>query len=164
MATRAECGPDFQCVRSCVHLFFIDLFLYCLFLDASDSINAPHRLAEEATSINESYSQQVLRPDVAHRFDGPNPFFDASSAPEGQEPAAVGYRYRKWTLNEGVDMVKAFVIAGLSDVVSCFFLHRVLFLINKIAVPVHFVFEDCALRASCDRSEAKRSIGSYGGW
>ena len=68
-----------------------------------DIINHPEKLALEATSINQNFSQQVLL-DSDREAAGtrknyePNPFFDASE--EGVQPASVAYRYRKFTLGE----------------------------------------------------------------
>lgn len=75
--------------------------------DNSEGINTPERLSLEATSINQNFSQQILRQSKAgvysHRknFDLPNPFYDEEEgAAEGMEPASVVYRYRRFTLGD----------------------------------------------------------------
>jgi translation initiation factor 3 subunit D len=63
------------------------------------SINTPERLSLEATMINQNFSQQILRANQRETFDVPNPFFDEEDN-DGMEPAAVGYRYRRFTFNQ----------------------------------------------------------------
>ncbi|CAH3997180.1 eukaryotic translation initiation factor 3 subunit D [Pieris brassicae] len=73
--------------------------------DDGTSINSPRNLALEATFINHNFSQQVLKsgpPEPKYKFPEPNPF--VSEEEEG-EVASVGYRYRKWNLNNGVVLV-----------------------------------------------------------
>lgn len=66
-----------------------------------DDINSAHSLAVEATYINQNFSQQVLhRNGEKITFDEPNPF-----ASEGEEAASVGYRYRRWKLNDEISLV-----------------------------------------------------------
>lgn len=72
--------------------------------DDGNSINSPRNLALEATFINHNFSQQVLKSgsgEAKYKFPEPNPFV---SEDEG-EIASVGYRYRKWNLNNGVVLV-----------------------------------------------------------
>jgi len=64
--------------------------------DEVDSINHPEKLSLEATMINQNFSQQVLKEDGRKTFDA-NPFFEASSGGD-VAPAAIAYRYRKFTL------------------------------------------------------------------
>lgn len=73
--------------------------------DDKDSINSPHHLSVEATSINQNFSQQILKKSNRKEFDYPNPFFDEDEAEDGSEPAAVAYRYRRWKLSEEYTLV-----------------------------------------------------------
>lgn len=71
----------------------------------NNSMNSPRNLALEATFINRNFSQQVLKSgptDQKYSFEEPNPFL--SDEEEG-EIASVGYRYRKWDLNNGITLV-----------------------------------------------------------
>lgn len=70
--------------------------------DESTSLNSPQNLALEATFINHNFSQQVLRSgtgELRFKFPEPNPFI---AEDEEGEVASVGYRYRKWDLNNDV--------------------------------------------------------------
>eukprot|EP00727_Mastigamoeba_balamuthi_P001358 m51a1_g11219 putative eukaryotic translation initiation factor 3 subunit d (555) ;mRNA; f:30553-32490 len=66
----------------------------------ADVANSPHNLSQEATYVNQMYSQQVLASDgKAREFERPLPF-------EGESEAApVAFRYRRWSLGEGVSLV-----------------------------------------------------------
>lgn len=86
--------------------------------DEKDSINSPNALSQEATFINQNYSQQVLgKGGKKYEFGvagepKPNPFADDSSEiPLG----SVGYRYRKWTLGEHTLVARTEVDAVLDD-------------------------------------------------
>lgn len=71
--------------------------------DDGNAINSPHNLALEATFINHNFSQQVVREDEEKfSFPEPNPFVQED---EDGEVASVGYRYRKWDLNNGITLV-----------------------------------------------------------
>ncbi|ETV87880.1 hypothetical protein H257_01301 [Aphanomyces astaci] len=75
--------------------------------DEPDSVNHPDRLAVEATDINTFFAHQVLRP--AAEFSkayGPNPFPDNT--------APVAYKYRRWALNESVNLVARCEVNALS--------------------------------------------------
>ncbi|RHY64335.1 hypothetical protein DYB34_006343 [Aphanomyces astaci] len=75
--------------------------------DEPDSVNHPDRLAVEATDINTFFANQVLRP--AAEFSkayGPNPFPDNT--------APVAYKYRRWALNESVNLVARCEVNALS--------------------------------------------------
>ena len=63
--------------------------------DASNA-NTPDKLSLEATSINQNFTQQILKPNGQDRknFEEPNPFW----MEEDVEPASVAYRYRKFSL------------------------------------------------------------------
>eukprot|EP00518_Triparma_eleuthera_P000555 CAMPEP_0182458768 /NCGR_PEP_ID=MMETSP1319-20130603/4027_1 /TAXON_ID=172717 /ORGANISM="Bolidomonas pacifica, Strain RCC208" /LENGTH=565 /DNA_ID=CAMNT_0024657515 /DNA_START=67 /DNA_END=1764 /DNA_ORIENTATION=+ len=74
--------------------------------DDPDSVNSPDRLGLEAMVVNQNYTQQILHPNGSGRvtLQHPNPFFDASDSP-GMRPAAVGYRYRKFSLSGDINLV-----------------------------------------------------------
>jgi len=78
--------------------------------DEKDSINSPSALSQEATFINQNYSQQVLlKGGKKYAFNKPNPFA------EGDEVASVGYRYRRWNLGNHVLVARTEVDAVLED-------------------------------------------------
>eukprot|EP00040_Diaphanoeca_grandis_P002479 m.21853 g.21853 ORF g.21853 m.21853 type:complete len:579 (-) comp13572_c0_seq1:190-1926(-) len=69
--------------------------------DGTDSINAPERLAFEATYVNRMFSQMVLKKrEKKYSFKDENPF-----AEDDEEVASIGYRYRKWDLGDGITLV-----------------------------------------------------------
>ena len=71
--------------------------------DGTNSINWPRNLALEATFINHNFSQQVLKTgEEKYEFENPNPFI--SEDQEG-EVASVAYRYRKFDLGDGVEVL-----------------------------------------------------------
>jgi translation initiation factor 3 subunit D len=75
-----------------------------------DNINSPERLSLEATSINQNFSQQILKAGHRDTFDMPNPFFGdddlgAEGSAEASQPASVGYRYRKFTFGPELSIV-----------------------------------------------------------
>mmetsp|Transcript_20506 Transcript_20506/g.29275 ORF Transcript_20506/g.29275 Transcript_20506/m.29275 type:complete len:575 (+) Transcript_20506:65-1789(+) len=75
--------------------------------DDPEGVNTLEKLSLEATSINQNFSQQILKKyTTASRknFDFPNPFFDEEDA-DGMEPASVGYRYRKFTFADGTELI-----------------------------------------------------------
>ena len=72
--------------------------------DSSTNINTPERLGLEATTINQNFSQQILKKDSRKDMDLPNPFFDEDDA-DGMEPASVAYRYRKFDLDANTTLV-----------------------------------------------------------
>ncbi|CAI7889081.1 unnamed protein product [Closterium sp. NIES-53] len=68
---------------------------------AEDSINGIASLSQEATFINQNFSQQIVNKKGAKRqFAEANPF-----AAEGEEVASVAYRYRKWMLDGDMPLV-----------------------------------------------------------
>eukprot|EP00270_Netrium_digitus_P011632 TRINITY_DN3718_c0_g1_i1.p1 TRINITY_DN3718_c0_g1~~TRINITY_DN3718_c0_g1_i1.p1 ORF type:complete len:583 (+),score=160.88 TRINITY_DN3718_c0_g1_i1:136-1884(+) len=68
---------------------------------AEESINSVTSLNQEATFINQNFSQQILVKSGQKRtFEEPNPF-----ASEGEEVASVAYCYRKWKLDNDVTLV-----------------------------------------------------------
>lgn len=71
--------------------------------DGTNSINWPRNLALEATFINHNFSQQVLKTnEEKFEFENRNPFLQDE---EEGEVASVAYRYRKWDLGDGVELV-----------------------------------------------------------
>lgn len=60
-----------------------------------DAMNAPMKLGQEATCINQNFSQMVLDQSIEPIEMEPNPFDDGD---ESSRVACVGYRYRKITL------------------------------------------------------------------
>jgi len=71
--------------------------------EGKNSINWPKNLALEATYINHNFSQQVLKPDEKYSFNEKNPF--VTEEEEEEEVASVGYRYRKFDLGDGVELI-----------------------------------------------------------
>lgn len=72
------------------------------------SLNSPRNLAIEATFINHNFSQQVLKngpADPKYKFNNPNPFLGEDEEEGGPEVASVGYRYRSWSLNNGIELI-----------------------------------------------------------
>jgi translation initiation factor 3 subunit D len=65
-----------------------------------EGINSTGSLAIESTYINQNFSQQCLKSDV-FTFDNANPFADGAS----ESVASVGYRYRKYDLGDGINLV-----------------------------------------------------------
>ena len=61
-------------------------------MNMDDPNNLPNKLSQEATFINQNFSQQILLHDQKYEFENPNPF--------GENSASVGYRYMKFTLDE----------------------------------------------------------------
>ncbi|ETW01026.1 hypothetical protein H310_06660 [Aphanomyces invadans] len=75
--------------------------------DEPDSVNHPDRLAVEATDINTFFAQQVLRPATEFtKTYNPNPFPDNT--------APVAYKYRRWALNDSVNLVARCEVNALS--------------------------------------------------
>lgn len=71
-------------------------------MDEDKSINSPHNLALEATYINQNLTQQVLRMNEERFcFSDPNPFIEGDQS----EVASVGYKYRKWDLGNGIQLI-----------------------------------------------------------
>jgi translation initiation factor 3 subunit D len=68
--------------------------------DEKDNINGVPQLSLEATTINQNFSQQVLVPNgQKYDFGEPNPF-----ASKQDDVAPVAYRYRSWSLQEGMTL------------------------------------------------------------
>jgi len=85
--------------------------------DDPEGINAPERLSLEATTINQNFSQQILKSAKTRKqFDLPNPFFDEEDA-DGMEPASVAYRYRRFTF-PGEEDIKLVVRTELHGIVK----------------------------------------------
>lgn len=67
------------------------------------SINSPKNLALEATFINHNFSQQVLRMgEEKFNLENKNPFIQED---DEVEVASVGYKYRKYDLGDGINLV-----------------------------------------------------------
>ncbi|XP_066914272.1 eukaryotic translation initiation factor 3 subunit D-like [Clytia hemisphaerica] len=66
-----------------------------------EGINSPNNLASEATYINQNFSQQCLKKGDTLKYDNPNPFAED----DGDEVASVGYKYRKYDIGNGIDLV-----------------------------------------------------------
>ena len=69
--------------------------------DDIEEYNHPDKLSIEATTINQNFSQQILRDDESCRKSyQPNPFFDPVQEGESNpgDLPSVAYRYRKFTL------------------------------------------------------------------
>jgi translation initiation factor 3 subunit D len=81
---------------------------------SDDGINNPERLGLEATTINQNFSQQILRSAGAGRkyMELPNPFFDEEDN-DGMEPASVAFRYRKFELDDKTTLVCRTELHGL---------------------------------------------------
>ncbi|GLE05766.1 hypothetical protein PINS_up014814 [Pythium insidiosum] len=79
--------------------------------DDPESVNHPDRLSLEATMINQNLSQQVVKGDGAFRkeHEHPNPF-----ASEDSQPATYAYRYRKFDLGGGMNLVTRCEVHGVS--------------------------------------------------
>ncbi|CAI0468704.1 unnamed protein product [Linum tenue] len=83
-----------------------------LFFDKQDDINSAYSLSVEAAYINQNFSQQVLiRDGKKVTFDEPNPF-----ASEGEEVASVGYRYRRWKLDNEMYLVARCEVQSVAEV------------------------------------------------
>lgn len=71
--------------------------------EGKNNINWPKNLALEATYISHNFSQQVLKHDEPRfTFEKPNPFVREED--EG-EPPSVAYRYRKFDLGDGIQLI-----------------------------------------------------------
>ncbi|XP_023217705.1 eukaryotic translation initiation factor 3 subunit D-like [Centruroides sculpturatus] len=71
--------------------------------EEGNNINSPRSLALEATFINHNFSQQVLKMgEEKNEFENPNPFIQED---EEGEVASVAYRYRKYDLGDGVELI-----------------------------------------------------------
>jgi len=86
--------------------------------DEKDAINSPNALSQEATFINQNYSQQVLlKGGKKYEFGiggeiKPNPFASQDSTiPLG----SVGYRYRKWQLGDHALVARTEVDGVIDD-------------------------------------------------
>jgi translation initiation factor 3 subunit D len=71
--------------------------------EEGNNLNSPKNLALEATFVNHNFSQQVLKIGE-DRYDMPNPNPFAQEEETG-EIASVAYRYRKWDLGNGIELI-----------------------------------------------------------
>lgn len=62
--------------------------------DVKDNINGPIRLGQEASCINQNFTQQVIDRATIEQCERPNPFDDDED--DSLPPAAGAYRYRKF--------------------------------------------------------------------
>ena len=66
-----------------------------------EAVNSPENLSLEASSINQNFSQQVLKEGGKREdFEMPNPFYDEDESGGEMSPAAVAYRYRRFTMGD----------------------------------------------------------------
>ncbi|KAJ8524636.1 hypothetical protein ON010_g16481 [Phytophthora cinnamomi] len=80
--------------------------------DDPEHMNHPDRLSLEATMINQNLSQQVLKSGKGafyKKFDDANPF-----AGDDSKPASGAYRYRKFDLGGGLNLVARCEVQGVS--------------------------------------------------
>lgn len=82
--------------------------------DDPDGINTQERLMFEATMINQNFSQQILKSSGAGKktFPIPNPFHDDDDA---GDPASVAYRYRRFNLGDGIELVCRCELHGITS-------------------------------------------------
>ena len=76
-----------------------------------DHVNSPMQLSQEATRINENFSQQCLSRGAVRKFAEKNPFVE-----EDEEPASVAYRYRKFVVSPSLTLVARTQFDAVSDV------------------------------------------------
>eukprot|EP01117_Protostelium_nocturnum_P002860 TRINITY_DN1377_c0_g1_i1.p1 TRINITY_DN1377_c0_g1~~TRINITY_DN1377_c0_g1_i1.p1 ORF type:complete len:535 (+),score=233.44 TRINITY_DN1377_c0_g1_i1:70-1674(+) len=74
----------------------------------STSINSAGALSEEATHVNKSFSQQILSGE-AKKMERPNPFHSSE-----EKAAPVAYKYRKWQLGDGIQLVARVEVDAVS--------------------------------------------------
>jgi len=67
-----------------------------------EGINSASNLALEATFINQNFSQQCLKKGEKVSFDHSNPFVEDV---EEETVASIGYRYRKFDLGDGINVI-----------------------------------------------------------
>lgn len=71
--------------------------------EGKNTINWPKNLAMEATYISHNFSQQALKKEEQRfSFENPNPFIREG---DESEPLSVAYRYRKFDLGDGIELV-----------------------------------------------------------
>jgi len=84
-------------------------------VEEKDNINSPSNLVQEATFINHNFSQQVLLrtqdPGRSMKFENESPFRPSA----GETIAPVGYRYRKWSLPDDIELVARTELDGVLD-------------------------------------------------
>jgi len=78
--------------------------------ESEKDLNSALSLSREATFINQNFSQQVLLKGETFNFPSPNPFQS-----EGEEVAAVGYKYRRWELDSDLILVSRCEIDAVSS-------------------------------------------------
>lgn len=76
-----------------------------------DSINSPQSLSQEATFVNQSFSQQVLtKESKKYEFEESNPFQTS-----GEESASVAYLYRRWKIGNDIVLVARCEVDGVRE-------------------------------------------------
>jgi len=87
--------------------------------EPKESVNHADNLQMEATAINHNFAQQLLTAPAQgdkpppHVFDTPNPFL--ASLSKGAEPASTAFRYRRWRLPGGVQLVARTSLNGFVE-------------------------------------------------
>lgn len=83
--------------------------------ETPEDINSAQSLSQEATAINQNFSQQIMQGEggKTHDCENKNPF----QGPKEQVPS-VAYRYRKWKLGTGDDAISMLVRCSLDGVVT----------------------------------------------
>jgi len=72
-------------------------------VEDNNNINAPTPLSREATFINKAFTQQIISKAAERKkLEKKNPFVEGSEE-EGYAP--VGYKYRKWSLGDEINLV-----------------------------------------------------------
>lgn len=70
-------------------------------------------LMNEATQVSQYFSQHILNHSKGKDMQFPNPFYDEDEEAEGTSPAPIGYRYRKFHLNDECDLILRTQINGI---------------------------------------------------
>jgi len=81
-------------------------------LPGEEVINSAQALALESTLVNQHFSQTVLTRGKRHTYPEDNPFMGDDVT---EEAASVAYRYRKWTLADGITLVARCDVDGAAQ-------------------------------------------------
>ena len=83
--------------------------------ETPEDINSAQSLSQEATAINQNFSQQIMQGEAGKKHDcgEKNPF----QGPKEEVPS-VAYRYRKWKIGSGDDAINMLVRCSLDGVVT----------------------------------------------
>lgn len=80
--------------------------------ESKEDINSAYSLSVEAAYINQNFSQQCLNRDGNKvSFEEPNPF-----ATDGEDAASVGYRYRRWKLDNDMYLIARCEVQSVMEV------------------------------------------------